>query len=55
MSLRSVSDKQIIDRIKIENPWWVSKEIEEFYDEIVTLREMMKHPIFLCFLMKSNI
>ncbi len=34
MSLRSVSEKQIIDRLKFENPWWVSKEIEEFYNEM---------------------
>ena len=34
MSLRSVSEKQIVDRLKFENPWWVSKEIEEFYNEM---------------------
>ncbi len=34
MSLKSVSEKQIIDRLKFENPWWVSKEIEEFYHEM---------------------
>ena len=34
MTLRSVSEKQIIDRLKFENPWWVSKEIEDFYNEM---------------------
>ncbi|MEO9966772.1 MAG: ATP-binding protein [Reichenbachiella sp.] len=34
MSLKSVSEKQIIDRLKFENPWWVRKEIEDFYNEM---------------------
>ena len=34
MTLKSVSEKQIIDRLKFENPWWVSKEIEDFYNEM---------------------
>ncbi len=34
MSLKSVSEKQITDRLKFENPWWVNKEIEDFYNEM---------------------
>ncbi|MFW5760408.1 MAG: ATP-binding protein [Cyclobacteriaceae bacterium] len=34
MSLRSVSEEQVINRLKFENPWWVRKEIEEFYNEM---------------------
>ncbi|MEL6670849.1 MAG: ATP-binding protein [Bacteroidota bacterium] len=34
MSLRSVSVGQIIDRLKFENPWWFSNEIEGFYAEM---------------------
>ena len=34
MALSSVSEKQIVDRLKFENPWWVTQSIEEFYDEM---------------------
>lgn len=34
MTLKSVSEKQIVDRLRFENPWWVRKEIEEFYHEM---------------------
>ena len=32
MTLKSFSEKQIIDRLRFENPWWVTGEIEEFYN-----------------------
>ena len=34
MSLRSVSKNQIKDRLKFENPWWINKEIESFYNDM---------------------
>ena len=32
--LKEISKKQIIDRIRFENPWWISGHIEEDYNEM---------------------
>lgn len=32
--IKEISKEQIIDRIKFENPWWISGEIEEEYIEM---------------------
>ncbi len=31
MSLLRISEEQILDRIKFENPWWIHGNIDEFY------------------------
>ncbi len=33
--IKNISKKQVIDRIKFENPWWVSGHIEDDYNEMV--------------------
>ncbi len=32
--IKDISKKQVIDRIKFENPWWVSGHIEDDYNEM---------------------
>jgi predicted AAA+ superfamily ATPase len=32
--IRDVSKKQVIDRIKFENPWWITGHIEDDYNEM---------------------
>jgi uncharacterized protein len=32
--LREISKKQVLDRIRFENPWWVDGKIESDYDEM---------------------
>jgi len=32
--IKNISKKQVIDRIKFENPWWVSGHIEDDYNEM---------------------
>lgn len=34
MSLREISKEQILDRIRFENPWWVSGTIDSDYDSM---------------------
>jgi uncharacterized protein len=31
MSLLPISEEQILDRLRFENPWWVNGQIEEYY------------------------
>ena len=34
MSLLPYSEEQILDRLRFENPWWVSREIEQYYSSM---------------------
>jgi len=34
MTLQSVPEKQVVERLKFENPWWVTGEIEGFYNKM---------------------
>lgn len=34
MPLLPYSEEQIADRLRFENPWWVSGQVEEFYDSM---------------------
>lgn len=34
MSLREISKEQVLDRIRFENPWWVSGNIDSDYDDM---------------------
>ncbi len=32
--MKEISKKQVIDRIKFENPWWITGHIEEDYNKM---------------------
>ncbi len=34
MPLLKITEQQIIDRIKFENPWWIDGKIDDFYDSM---------------------
>ncbi len=34
MSLFEITEQEVIERIKFENPWWITKKIDRFYDSM---------------------
>lgn len=52
MPLFKITEEQILDRIKFENPWWESGEIDEFYS---SMKRRLYFSKFTALVMSQNI
>lgn len=50
MPLFSITEQQILDRIKFENPWWIDGKIDEFY---ASMKRRLYFPIFFSLLQNN--
>ena len=50
--LEKISKEQVLNRIKFENPWWVTGDIEEDYDR---MRRRLYFDVFKLLVYESEI
>ncbi len=52
MALLPYSEEQILDRLRFENPWWVSGKVEEFY---TLMERRLYFDLFMPLVIETNI
>ncbi|GAB5551568.1 MAG: ATP-binding protein [Saprospiraceae bacterium] len=52
MPLFSITEDQILDRIKFENPWWINGKIDEFYS---SMKRRLYYPMFFSLIQNNTI
>lgn len=52
MPLSKITEQQIIDRIKFENPWWIKRRIDDFYD---SMKRRLYFPVFFPLIVEKSI